>query len=280
MADGSFDNTIPQMAQQIREGKMVFENTTGLPPVLDNAGNVIDGKKRMAKALADGATKMDVLVPVPQVKVEQQLTDALNNGVGVSLNTNAIKQYDPETQRLIKDISSQFIQLSQSEIEKAAAEDRAAAELKGTAFEAPQSVSQVTRPWYWAINQLMQAGIQENEIPKIVAAMVGNNASEGAIKSFMETNKATFAKPTRTATQATTDAAAQTAPVATAVSIADQIRSLTEQLKQGGLSREQKKQMSEQLRTLSNSEKISNFTKIVNELESKGIAQRLDKNCP
>jgi hypothetical protein len=27
MADGSFDNTIPQMAQQIREGKMVFENT-------------------------------------------------------------------------------------------------------------------------------------------------------------------------------------------------------------------------------------------------------------
>jgi hypothetical protein len=280
MADGSFDNTIPQMAQQIREGKMVFENTTGLPPVLDNAGNVIDGKKRMAKALADGATQMDVLVPVPQAKIEQQLTDALNNGVGVSLNTNAIKQYDPETQRIIKDISSQFIQLSQSEIEKAAAEDRAAAEFKGTAFEAPQSVSQVTRPWYWAINQLMQAGIEENEIPKIVAAMVGNNASEGAIKSFMETNKATFAKPTRTATQATTDAAAQTAPVATAVSIADQIRSLTEQLKQGGLSREQKKQMSEQLRTLSNSEKISNFTKIVNELESKGIAQRLDKNCP
>lgn len=280
MPDGSFDNTIPQMAQQIREGKMVFENTTGLPPVLDNAGNVIDGKKRMAKALADGATQMDVLVPVPQAKIEQQLTDALNNGVGVSLNTNAIKQYDPETQRLIKDISSQFIQLSQSEIEKAAAEDRAAAEFKGTAFEAPQSVSQVTRPWYWAINQLMQAGIQENEIPKIVAAMVGNNASEGAIKSFMETNKATFAKPTRTATQTTTNAATQTAPVATAVSIADQIRSLTEQLKQGGLSREQKKQMSEQLRTLSNSEKISNFTKIVNELESKGVAQRLDKNCP
>jgi hypothetical protein len=82
------------------------------------------------------------------------------------------------------------------------------------------------------------------------------------------------------ATQTTTNAAAQTAPVATAVSIADQIRSLAEQLKQGGLSREQKKQMSEQLRTLSNSEKISNFTKIVNELESKGIAQRLDKNCP
>jgi hypothetical protein len=280
MPDGSFDNTIPQMAQQIREGKMVFENTTGLPPVLDNAGNVIDGKKRMAKALADGATQMDVLVPVPQAKIEQQLTDALNNGVGVSLNTNAIKQYDPETQRLIKDISSQFIQLSQSEIEKAAAEDRAAAEFKGTAFEAPQSVSQVTRPWYWAINQLMQAGIQENEIPKIVAAMVGNNASEGAIKSFMETNKATFAKPTRTATQATTDAAAQTAPVATAVSVADQIRDLSNQLEQGGLSKSEAREIKRKITELKKSDKISNFTKIVNELESKGVAQRLDKNCP
>lgn len=278
-ADGTFDNTIPQMAQQMRDGKMVFENTTGLPPVLDHAGNVIDGKKRMAKALSEGATKMDVLVPVPIQKVEQQMTDALNNGVGVSLNTNAIKQYDPETQRLIKDISAQFIQLSQTEIDKAREQDRTAAELKGTAFEAPSNVNQVTRPWYWAINQLTQAGIPEQQIPGIVAAMVGNNVSEGAIKSFMEAHKSTFAKPTRIAKVAPTSTnTTQQAPTAT--SVADQIRDLTNRLDEGGLSKSEAKDIKRQITELKKSDKISNFTKIVNELESKGIAQRLDKNCP
>ena len=278
-ADGSFDNTIPQMAQQIRDGKMVFENTTGLPPVLDNAGNVIDGKKRMAKALADGATQMDVLVPVPQAKVEQQLTDALNNGVGVTLNTEAIKGYSPDTQRVIKDISAQFIQLAQLEVNKAAEENRTAAEMKGTEFEAPAGVAQVTRPWYWAINKLMEAGISENEIPKIVAAMVGNNASEGAIKSFMETNRATFAKPT---VEAMTDKTSSPGvkPVVTAVSVAEQIRDLTNQLEEGGLSKSEAREIKRKITELKKSDKISNFTKIVNELESKGVAQRLDKNCP
>ena len=278
-ADGSFDNSIPQMAQEIRDGKMVFENTTGLPPVLDNAGNVIDGKKRMAKALADGATQMDVLVPVPQAKVEEQLTDALNNGVGVTLNTNAIKDYSPDTQRVIKDISAQFIQLAQLEVNKAAEENRTAAEMKGTEFEAPAGVAQVTRPWYWAINKLMEAGISENEIPKIVAAMVGNNASEGAIKSFMETNRATFAKPT---VEAMTDktSAPGIKPVVTAVSVAEQIRDLTNQLEEGGLSKSEAREIKRKITELKKSDKISNFTKIVNELESKGVAQRLDKNCP
>ena len=278
-ADGSFDNTIPQMAQQIRDGKMVFENTTGLPPVLDNAGNVIDGKKRMAKALADGATQMDVLVPVPQAKVEEQLTDALNNGVGVTLNTNAIKDYSPDTQRVIKDISAQFIQLAQLEVNKAAEQNRTAAEMKGTEFEAPAGVAQVTRPWYWAINKLMEAGISENEIPKIVAAMVGNNASEGAIKSFMETNRATFAKPV---VEAMTDKTSSPGvkPVDTAVSVAEQIRDLTNQLEEGGLSKSEAREIKRKITELKKSDKISNFTKIVDELERKGVAQRLDKNCP
>lgn len=278
--DGTFDNTIPEMAQQIRDGKMAFENTTGLPPVLDDAGMVIDGKKRIAKALADGVTKMDVLVPVPQVKIEQQLTDALNNGVGVTLNTNAIKEYSPETQRTIKDISSQFIQLSQIEIDRAAEEDRTVAELKGTAFEAPKNISQVTRPWYWAINQLMQAGIPENEIPKIVSAMVGNNASEGAIKSFMQTNKSTFGKPSKMSAKTVETVSPEAKPIETAVSVAEQIRDLANQLEEGGLSKSEARDVKRKITDLKKSDKISNFTKIVDELESKGVAQRLDKNCP
>jgi hypothetical protein len=281
LEDGTFDNTIPQLAQQIKDGSLVFENTTGLPPVLDDSGKVIDGKKRMAKALADGVTKMDVLVPVSQEKIVEQLTDGLNNGVAVTLNTDSIKQYDPETQRTVKDISAQFIQLSQIELDKAKEEDRTAAELKGTAFEAPSNVSQVTRPWYWAINQLMQAGISENEIPKIVAAMVGNNVSEGAIKSFMNTNKKTFSKPNIAKVKTKKEATIATqAQVSTAVGVADQIRDLTNKLDEGGLSKSEAREVKRQITDLKKSDKISNFTKIVNELESKGIAQRLDKNCP
>jgi hypothetical protein len=151
--------------------------------------------------------------------------------------------------------------------------------MKGTEFEAPAGVAQVTRPWYWAINKLMEAGISENEIPKIVAAMVGNNASEGAIKSFMETNRATFAKPTVAAMEDQTSSPG-VKPVVTAISVAEQIRDLTNQLEEGGLSKSEAREVKKQITELKKSDKISNFTKIVNELERKGIAQRLDKNCP
>jgi hypothetical protein len=277
--DGTFDNTIPFLAQQIRNKEVAVENPNGLLPILDGNGRIIDGKKRIAAALALGQTEMDVMVPVAPDKVNSIVADALNTSIGTTLDPNKISDLSPEDQMIVKSISKEFD--NYREIERAKAEEQGDFEsnLKGSAFPI-ENVAQQLKPMYWAINQLASNGIAPEQIPSIVSAMTGSAVTPAMVDAVIKSQNITPAERPITSTVAPTVPGVAPAEVATATSVADQIRNLTTQLDEGGLSKSEAREVKRQITELKRSDKISNFTKIVNELERKGIAQRLDKNCP
>lgn len=277
--DGTFDNTIPFLAQQIRNKEVAVENPNGLLPILDGNGRIIDGKKRIAAALALGQTEMDVMVPVAPDKVNSIVADALNTSIGTTLDPNKISDLSSEDQMIVKSISKEFD--NYREIERAKAEEQGDFEsnLKGSAFPI-ENIAQQLKPMYWAINQLASNGIAPEQIPSIVSAMTGSAVTPAMVDAVIKSQNITPAERPITSTVAPTVPGVAPAEVATATSVADQIRNLTNQLDEGGLSKSEARDIKRQITELKRSDKISNFTKIVNELESKGVAQRLDKNCP
>lgn len=260
--DGTRDTTITDMAEQMKNGTMQFEDKYGMPPVLDENGRVIDGKKRIALALANGVTKLDVAKAVNLEEANKKMDDAIRNGVGVAFDGSGTEGLTTGQKENVNEIANTFIGLTQEILDA----------------NVPEDVHPFNKPVFWAINELKKAGISEEQIPTIVAGMVGKNVSPALVKAFMNQNTSRFDKPAKPKTKKAATAAKQQGPALGTV--AEQIRLLKEQLKQGGLSREQKKQISEQIRTLGNSEKINNFTKIIDELVNKNMAERLDKNCP
>jgi hypothetical protein len=277
--DGTFDNTIPFLAQQMRNKEVEIDNPNGLLPILDKNGRVIDGKKRIAAALALGQTEMDVMVPVAPDKVNSIVADALNTSLSTTLDPKKISDLSSEDQMIVKSISKEFD--NYRELERAKAEEQGDFEsnLKGSAFPI-ENVAQQLKPMYWAINQLVSNGIAPEKIPSIVSAMTGSAVTPAMVDAVIKSQNITPAERPITSTVAPTVPGVAPAEVATATSVADQIRNLTAQLDEGGLSKSEAREVKKQITDLKRSDKISNFTKIVNELERKGIAQRLDKNCP
>lgn len=260
--DGTRDTSIVDMAEAMKNGTMQFEDKYGMPPVLDEKGRVIDGKKRIALALANGVTKLDVAKAVNLEETNKKMDDAIRNGVGVAFDGSGTEGLTTEQKENVSDIGNTFIGLTQEILDA----------------NVPEDVHPFNKPVFWAINELKKAGISDEQIPTIVAGMVGNNVSPSLVKAFMNQNTSRFEKPAKPKTKKAATAAKQQGPALG--TIAEQIRALKDQLKQGGLSREQKKQISEQIRMLGKSEKINNFTKIIDELVNKNMAERLDKNCP
>lgn len=260
--DGTRDTTITDMAEQMKNGTMQFEDKYGMPPVLDENGRVIDGKKRIALALANGVTKLDVAKAVNLEETNKKMDDAIRNGLGVGFDGSGTEGLTTGQKENVNEIANTFIGLTQEILDA----------------NVPEDVHPFNKPVFWAINELKKAGISEEQIPTIVAGMVGKNVSPALVKAFMNQNTSRFDKPAKPKTKKAATAAKQQGPALGTV--AEQIRLLKEQLKQGGLSREQKKQISEQIRMLGKSEKINNFTKIIDELVNKNMAERLDKNCP
>jgi hypothetical protein len=260
--DGTRDTTITDMAEQMKNGTMQFEDKYGMPPVLDENGRVIDGKKRIALALANGVTKLDVAKAANLQQANQGMDDAIRNGAGVAFDGSGTEGLTTEQKENVNDIANNFIALTQEILDA----------------NVPQEVHPFNKPVFWAINELKKAGISDEQIPHIVSGMVGKNAPPALVKAFMNQNTAKFDKPANPKTKKAATAAKQQGPALG--TIAEQIRTLKQQLKEGGLSREQKKALSEQIRNLGKSEKINNFTKIIDELVDKNMAERLDKNCP
>lgn len=277
--DGTFDNTIPFLAQQIRNKEVAVENPNGLLPILDSNGRIIDGKKRIAAALALGQTEMDVMVPVAPDKANSLIADALNTSIGTTLDAEKIKDLSPEDQMAIKSISKEFDNYREIERMEAQKQGDFEANYKGTAFPV-ENVQQQLKPIYWAINQLISKGIAIEKIPGVVSAMTGSAVTPAMVDAIIkEQNVKPVEKPVES-TVAPTVPGVQPVEMPTATNVADQIRNLTTQLEEGGLSKSEAREIKRQITELKRSDKISNFTKIVNELERKGIAQRLDKNCP
>lgn len=260
--DGTRDTTITDMAEQMKNGTMQFEDKYGMPPVLDENGRVIDGKKRIAFALANGVTKLDVAKAVNLEEANKGMDDAIRNGAGVAFDGSGTEGLTTEQKETVDDIANNFIALTQEILDA----------------NVPEDVHPFNKPVFWAINELKKAGISDEQIPHIVSGMVGKNAPPALVKAFMNQNIAKFEKPAKPKTKKAATAAKQQGPALG--TIAEQIRTLKQQLKEGGLSREQKKALSEQIRNLGKSEKINNFTKIIDELVDKNMAERLDKNCP
>jgi hypothetical protein len=260
--DGTRDTTITDMAEQMKNGTMQFEDKYGMPPVLDENGRVIDGKKRIALALANGVTKLDVAKAVNLEQVNQAVDDAIRNSPGVAFDGSGTEGLTADQKNTVSQIGNDFIALTQEILDS----------------KVPAEVQPLNKPLFWAINELKKAGISDEQIPPIVSGMVGKNLPPALVKAFINQYSSKFEKPIKAKTKANTKAnKQQTEPLG---NTAEKIRALKEQLKQGGLSKEQKKQMSEQIRILANSEKINNFTKIIDELVDKNMAERLDKNCP
>jgi hypothetical protein len=282
--DGSFDNTIPELAQQMRNKEVEIDNPNGLLPILDKNGRVIDGKKRIAAALALGQTEMNVMVPLSEDKITSLITDSLNTSMGTTLDPNKIKDLSPEDQLIVKSVSKDFDNYREIERLNAEKQDVSESDLKGTAFPI-ENVQQQLKPLYWAINELVSRGIPMQQVPSIVSAMTGSAVTPAMVDAVIkERNITPMDRPIASTVAPTVPGVApaggEQAPVLTAVNVADQIRELADKLDQGGLSTKEVKETKRQIAQLKRSDKISNFTKIVNELESKGIAQRLDKNCP
>lgn len=277
--DGTFDNTIPFLAQQIRNKEVAVENPNGLLPILDSNGRIIDGKKRIAAALALGQTEMDVMVPVAPDKVNSLIADALNTSIGTTLDANKINDLSAEDQMIVKSISKEFDNFREIERSEAQKQGDFEANYKGTAFPI-ENVQQQLKPIYWAINQLVSNGIPVEKVSSIVSAMTGSAVTPAMVDSIIKEQNIKPTEAPVAATVAPTVPGVQPTEAPTATSVADQIRNLTAQLEQGGLSKSEAREIKRQITELKKSDKISNFTKIVNELESKGIAQRLDKNCP
>ena len=280
--DGTIDNTIPFLAQQMRNKEVSIENPNGLIPILDKNGRIIDGKKRMAAALALGQTEMDVMVPVAPDKVNSLIADALNTSIGTTLDVNKIKDLSPEDQMIVKSISKDFDNYREMERAEAQKQGEFETNYKGTAFPI-ENVQQQLKPMYWAINQLVSNGIPTEQVPSIVSAMTGSAVTPAMVDAVIkEQNIQATEKPIESTVAPTVPGVAPTVEqvIPTATSVADQIRDLANQLDEGGLSKSEAKDIKRKITELKRSDKISNFTKIVNELESKGVAQRLDKNCP
>jgi hypothetical protein len=280
--DGTIDNTIPFLAQQMRNKEVSIENPNGLIPILDKNGRIIDGKKRMAAALALGQTEMDVMVPVAPDKVNSLIADALNTSIGTTLDANKIKDLSPEDQMIVKSISKDFDNYREMERAEAQKQGEFETNYKGTAFPI-ENVQQQLKPMYWAINQLVSNGIPVEQVPNIVSAMTGSAVTPAMVDAVIkEQNIQATEKPIESTVAPTVPGVAPTIEqeLPTATSVADQIRDLANQLDEGGLSKSEAKDIKRKITELKRSDKISNFTKIVNELESKGVAQRLDKNCP
>ena len=260
--DGTRDTTITDMAEQMKNGTMQFEDKYGMPPVLDENGRVIDGKKRIALALANGVTKLDVAKAVNLEQANKSMDNAIRNGAGVGFDGSGTDGLTTEQKENVNDIANNFIALTQEILDA----------------NVPEDVHPLNKSVFWAINELKKAGISDDQIPHIVSGMTGKNASPALVKAFMNKNIAKFEKPAKPKTKKAATAAKQQGPALG--TIAEQIRTLKQQLKEGGLSREQKKELSEKIRNLGKSEKINNFTKIIDELFDKNMAERLDKNCP
>lgn len=277
--DGTFDNTIPFLAQQIRNKEVAVENPNGLLPILDSNGRIIDGKKRVAAALALGQTEMDVMVPVAPDKVNSLIADSLNTSLGTTLDTNKIKDLSAEDQMIVKSISKDFDNYRQIERMEAEKQGDFESNYKGTAFPI-ENVQQQLKPMYWAINQLITNGIPVEKVPEIVSAMTGSAVTPAMVDAVIKEQNVKPAEKPVESTVAPTVPGVQPTEMPTATNVADQLRNLTTQLEEGGLSKSEAREIKRQITELKKSDKISNFTKIVNELEKKGIAQRLDKNCP
>lgn len=260
--DGTRDTSIVDMAEAMKNGQMQFEDKFGMPPVLDENGKVIDGKKRIALALANGATELDVMKAMPLERSTELINDAIENGVAVGLDESSLKGLSPQQQEVVKQVANDFVALTQEDINN----------------KTPEKINYYNKPVFWAINELKKAGFTDNQIAKSMSGILGKNVPEGVLKAFIKENETLFDKPVKVSAKTKEqNQKATSKPIGETV---EELRSLKEKMLRGGLSKQERTDTRNRIKELENSEKISTFTKIIDQLIDNNMAERLDKNCP
>lgn len=270
---------IRNLAEQMRSGELQFEDQHGAPVILDSEGQIIDGKKRVAKALADGVTKINTLTPVTEQESEAAVLDAINNGIDERFNEVTLEGLSEEDKTKVKNVVEEFKKRKLAE-QKRLQEGEKRADVEGSEFELTpemeQGVEMQQRNVVWAISELNNLGINNDKSAEIIASMLGNNISKAEVKAYMsniagplsEMLKETEATPAEQASNEETPS----------VPVADQIASLKEKIASGELNRAERAEARQQLNDLANSEEVSTFTRIIN--EASNLITRSDKNCP
>jgi hypothetical protein len=270
---------IRNLAEQMRNGEVAFEDQHGAPVILDAQGNVIDGKKRVAKALADGVTKINTLTPVTEQESEAAVLDAINNGIDERFNEVTLEGLSEDDKTKVKNVVEEFKQRKLREQQRLQQGEKRA-DVEGSEFEltpeVEQGVEMQQRNVVWAISQLNSLGINNDKAAEIVASMLGNNISKAEVKAYMSNIAGPLSEMLKQTEETPTEQSISE-PVPN-LSVADQIASLKEKMSSGELSKAERAETRQQINDLANSEEISTFTRIIN--EATNLITRSDKNCP
>lgn len=270
---------IRNLAEQMRNGEFAFEDQHGAPVVLDAQGQIIDGKKRVAKALADGVTKINTLTPVTEQESEAAVLDAINNGIDERFNEVTLEGLSEEDKTKVKNVVEEFKQRKLREQQRLQ-EGEKRADVEGSEFELTpeieQGVEMQQRNVVWAISQLNSLGVNNDKAAEIIASMLGNNISKAEVKAYMSNVAGPLSEMLKETEETPEEQSiSETSPTE---SIADQIASLKEKMSSGELNKAERAEARQQLNDLANSEEISTFTRIIN--EASNLITRSDKNCP
>jgi hypothetical protein len=270
---------IRNLAEQMRNGEIAFEDQHGAPVILDAQGNVIDGKKRVAKALADGVTKINTLTPVTEQESEAAVLDAINNGIDERFNEVTLEGLSEDDKTKVKNVVEEFKQRKLKEQQRLQQGEKRA-DVEGSEFEltpeVEEGVEMQQRNVVWAISQLNSLGINNDKAAEIVASMLGNNISKAEVKAYMSNIAGPLSEMLKQTEETPTEQSISE-PVPN-LSVADQIASLKEKMSSGELSKAERAETRQQINDLANSEEVSTFTRIIN--EATNLITRSDKNCP
>jgi hypothetical protein len=270
---------IRNLAEQMKNGEVAFEDQHGAPVILDAQGNVIDGKKRVAKALADGVTKINTLTPVTEQESEAAVLDAINNGIDERFNEVTLEGLSEDDKTKVKNVVEEFKQRKLKEQQRLQQGEKRA-DVEGSEFEltpeVEEGVEMQQRNVVWAISQLNNLGINNDKAAEIVASMLGNNISKAEVKAYMSNIAGPLSEMLKQTEETPTEQSISD-PVPN-LSVADQIASLKEKMSSGELSKAERAETRQQINDLANSEEISTFTRIIN--EATNLITRSDKNCP
>lgn len=140
------------------------------PPVLDAAGNIIDGKKRIAYAIANGATEIEVARPVGLKEVSELVADELQQEPSAERATEGL---NPEQLSILNDAGKAFdLELQRKR-------------KPNNAEKAAGVTTKEGRAYYAAAIELLDKGLSKEETIDMLRRVGGGNISEPLAEAFV-----------------------------------------------------------------------------------------------